>query len=384
MRREGGGPAEALRLLAESYVQSGHMMEIATLDPPGSTADDLSVPVHELGRSSVGYGYSPALRPWLRQNAERFDATIVDGLWQYHGYAALRELSGRYPYGVFPHGMLDPWFNRTYPLKVLKKLPYWFGVERSLLNQSQAVLFTSTLERDLAPQSFPGASWTPVVVPFGTLGPPGEPAEETAAFYTLFPQLEREPFLLFAGRLHPKKGCDLLLQAYAEVHARTPLPRLVFAGPDSVGWQARLEQLAASLGIAGRIVWAGMLVEAARWGAFRAAEALVLPSHQENFGIVVAEALSCGTPVLLSNQVNIYQDVVACGSGLVEPDTLEGTTRLLADWAGRTSAERERITQRANACWRKCFNSARTADALADIFRPRSASAAGDLRSVAC
>lgn len=369
MRREGGGPAEGVRLLTDVYRRLGHSVEIATLDPADASAADLQVPVHSLGRRSSGYGYSPYLRPWLRQNAHRFDGTVIDGLWQYHGLAALRELSGRFPYAVFPHGMLDPWFNRTYPLKRLKKLPYWTLVEGPMLRHSKAVLFTCSTERDLAPKSFPGSNWNAVVVPFGTLGPPGRAEDETAAFRAALPQLAGEPFLLFAGRLHPKKGCDLLLRAYASVQAQHALPKLVFAGPDSVGLQGKLERLARDLGIESRVVWAGMLVGAAKWGAFRAAEALVLPSHQENFGIVVAEALSCGTPVLLSDQVNIAQDVQHCDAGFVEPDTLAGTERLLQRWAELDGPARALMQQKALECWRRCFDSVRTGTCIADLFR---------------
>ncbi len=368
MRREGGGPAEGVRLLVGVYRQLGHSVEIATLDPPGPAAADLDIPVHTLGRRSSGYGFSPALRPWLRQNAHRFDGTIVDGLWQFHGFAALRELRGRHPYVVFPHGMLDPWFNRTYPLKVLKKRPYWALVEGPLLRGSNAVLFTSMVERDLAPLSFPGSDWNPVVVPYGTLGPPGDAAQEIAAFYSHVPQLAGEPFLLFAGRLHPKKGCDMLLRSYAAVAAQLALPKLVFVGPDSAGLQARLQRLTQKLGIAGRVLWAGMLVGPVKWGAFRAGEALVLPSHQENFGIVVAEALSCGTPVLLSDQVNIAADVQRCGAGLVEADTVAGTQRLLEQWALLSDSERQQMKHHALACWRRSFDSLRTGASIADLF----------------
>ena len=351
-------------MLAKGYHQAGHSVEIASLDPTQDITADLSIPVHALGRSSEGYGYSPRLRTWLRQNLSRFDGAIVDGLWQYHGLAALQEMPGRLPYVVFTHGMLDPWFNRTYPLKALKKLPYWLLVERRLLRDSTAVLFTSTVERDLAPQSFPGSRWKSVVVPFGTDGPPQDAASELRALHERVPEVGSDPFLLFVGRIHPKKGCDLLLDAYAQVHGEQELPRLVFAGPDATGWQARLEERARTLGITSRVVWAGMLRGPQKWGAFRAAEAMVLPSHQENFGIVVAEALSCNTPVLISNQVNIYRDVERHGAGLTAPDTLEGTMDLLRGWARMPAAAREQMRTRAGECWQSCFNSARTPAAI--------------------
>ena len=91
------------------------------------------------------------------------------------------------------------------------------------------------------------------------------------------------------------------------------------AGPDQVGWQADLMELAKRCGVENRVHWLGMLTGSLKWGAYRCADALILPSHQENFGIVVAEAMACGTPVLISDKVNIWREVLGAGAGLVAP-----------------------------------------------------------------
>lgn len=368
LRRESGGPAEGLRRIVAGYLADGHTAEIATLDPAGGSAQDLPVPVHALGTAVHGYGRSPALRKWLRARAGEFDGVVVHGLWQYQGLAALQELAGRHRYAVFVHGMLDPWFNRTYPMKRLKKLPYWVLVERRVLAGAERVLFTSTVEAELAPQSFPLSRWRAEVVPYGTAGPPVGAEAQVGAFCERVPQVGDGPFLLYAGRIHEKKGCDLLLRAYAAVAREASLPMLVMAGPDEVGLSPKLQAIAAAEGVADRVVWPGMLTGDAKWGAFRAAEAFVLPSHQENFGIAVAEALSCGTPVLISDQVNIHGDVSACGAGLVEPDTLAGTVALLRRWAAVKGEERAGMRVRAEDCWRARFDSAGTSRAIAAIF----------------
>jgi len=85
----------------------------------------------------------------------------------------------------------------------------------------------------------------------------------------------------------------------------------------------------------------------AKWGAFAACEAFILPSHQENFGIAVAEALACGRPVLISDQVNIAPEIAGDGAGLVEPDTLEGTIRLLERWLSLDAEQRESMQEQA-------------------------------------
>jgi len=97
-----------------------------------------------------------------------------------------------------------------------------------------------------------------------------------------------------------------------------PRLQLVIAGPDQVGWQAALQQRAAVLGIAERITWPGMLNGELKWGAFRCAELFCLPSHQENFGIVVAEALACGLPVSAAEPVNISEEVRVARAALVQ------------------------------------------------------------------
>lgn len=88
---------------------------------------------------------------------------------------------------------------------------------------------------------------------------------------------------------------------------------LVISGQDPVGWKTALEKQSRQLGIATRIHWPGLLVKDSKWGAFYGAEAFILPSHQENFGIAVAEGLACGRPALISDKVNIWRDVMNDG-----------------------------------------------------------------------
>ncbi len=134
---------------------------------------------------------------------------------------------------------------------------------------------------------------------------------------------------LFLGRIHRKKGCDMLIDAFAKVAADDPDLYLVMAGPDQQQWSAKLKQTAANLGIKNRVFWPGMVTGDAKWGAFYGSEAFILPSHQENFGIAVAEALACGKPVLLADKVNIAEEIAEDGAGLMELDTPDGTLQLL-------------------------------------------------------
>lgn len=127
---------------------------------------------------------------------------------------------------------------------------------------------------------------------------------------------------------------------------------MLIVGPDQVGWQAGLERLSEKFGIKDRITWAGMLRDERKWEALAASEIFVLPSHQENFGIVVAEALACGIPVLISNQVNIWREIESENAGFVEQDTLTGTVNLFEAW--NRLGEAGRSAMRVNC--RRCFD----------------------------
>ena len=130
----------------------------------------------------------------------------------------------------------------------------------------------------------------------------------------------------------------------------------MIAGPDQVGWQAVLQQRVSALGIADRISWTGMLSGDLKWGAFRSAELFCLPSHQENFGIVVAEALACGLPVAIAEPVNISSEVSAAGAGLVHPDTVAGTTASLRQWLALEPDQRAVMGERATKLFRERFD----------------------------
>jgi glycosyltransferase involved in cell wall biosynthesis len=293
----------------------------------------------------------------LRGNVANYDAVVSHGLWQYHSFGTWRALrGGRVPYLVFPHGMLDPWFKRTYPLKHLKKWLYWPWAEYRVLRDAAAVLFTCEEERIQSARSFWLYRVNPVVVGFGIAEPEGDATSQKEAFLSRFPALRGTRMLLFLGRIHPKKGCDLLVEAFARVAARDPALRLVMAGPDSVGMGHDLRRRSERLGVAERILWPGMLSGDEKWGAFRAAEAFVLPSHQENFGVAVVEAMACGTPVLVSDKVNIWREIDADGAGLVGPDTREGSAALLERWLALSEADRSRCGKRARESFARRFH----------------------------
>ena len=355
-----GGPAMGVRSVTPVLRDLGHETVIATVDSPEQPAQCVDgADVIALGPARGSYRFSQDLRVWLLRNVHRFDVVVVHGLWQSLGRSVhLATRDNPVPYFVYPHGMLDPWFRRAYPGKHAKKWLYWLMVERHVLGDASAVLFTCEEERRLARKSFAPYYCVERVVNYGTAAAPDDEALQIATWHKLYPALRHRPFLLFLGRIHPKKGIDLLLEAYATLASQTGTPpALVIAGPsEDPELLRRLQTLAANLPERSEIIWTGLLEGAAKWGALRTADAFVLPSHQENFGLAVVEALSVGTPVLISKQVNIWREIVADGAGFASDDTVAGTTELLAGWHALPTIARTGLRSRAAKCYRERFD----------------------------
>ncbi len=367
-----GGPVENLRQSATVMSEMGHSVEVATLDAPESRwVREFPLPAIGLGPAVGSYGYAPRLVPWLKQNAPDHDVVIVRGIWQYHSFACWRALRrSNTPYVVFTHGMLDPWFKRTYPWKHAKKWMYWPWAEYRVLRDAGAVLFTCEEERLLARKSFFLYRCNEQVVSYGTATSTQDPAVCKAAFFDRHPELKGKRFLLFMGRIHPKKGCDLLIEAFASVRQDDPKCCLVIAGPDQMEMQSQLMALAQRTQVADLISWTGMISGSAKQGAIEAAEAFILPSHQENFGIVVAEALACGKPVLISNKVNIWREIEQDGAGLVANDDLDGTRWLLQRWLEMPADEKRLMRARARESFLNRFEIRKSAQSVIDVLSP--------------
>jgi glycosyltransferase involved in cell wall biosynthesis len=355
-----GGPCQGIRNSLSALKELGVQSEMVCCDSP----DEMwikkdSFPIHALGPGKFGYAYTAKLQPWLEQNLARFDAVILHGLWQWPVQAimqAFKKLKAnpppatRYPLlFIMPHGMLDPWFQRdkSRRLKAIRNSIYWWLFERHAVNSADALLFTCEEELRLARTTFGG--YRPkreINIGYGIEDPPVFESRMRDAFQAKCVELGNNPYLLFLGRIHPKKGVDLMICAYAEVlktnKLETTFPHLVIAGP---GWDTSYgRQMRELVDIANaeilpencklktvnspRIHAVGMLDGDSKWGAFYGCEAFVLPSHQENFGISAVEALACDKPVLISNKVNIWREIQKYKSGIVANDNLNGTKML--------------------------------------------------------
>jgi glycosyltransferase involved in cell wall biosynthesis len=365
---ESGGPATAVANLIE-FSPAGWYSEVVTLDDPNSAwLQNREFNITALGPTANRYGYNKHLLVWLKENGDRFDGIVVHGLWQFCGYATRKAFAGTRPYMVFVHGMLDPYFKHAFPRKHLKKWFYWHFIEYWVLRGARRVLFTGEAEEKLARQTFSLHQWNSFVFPLGGSLPEGDEAQRRLAFLNRFPKLQGRRYLLFLGRIDRKKGCDLLIEAFISTAAIDPGLDLVMAGPDEHDWRSELAPALARANLSSRVHWTGMLTGDEKWGAFLGSDAFILPSHQENFGIAVVEAMACGKPVLLSDKINIAADIASAGAGLIDLDTLPGTQRLIQGWIAMSPSQRSHMSHKALECFHLHYNMQTSTRAIAYLF----------------
>lgn len=374
MDPQSGGPCQGIRNTIAAMKPLNISNEVVCLDSPGAGfigLDDFKI--HALGPAKSPWGYSKNLIPWLIDNAPRFDAIIAHGMWLFPSFAVmkamqkLRDKSGKsiVPWYLMPHGMLDPYFQ-TAPdrkLKSLRNKLYWPLVEEKVVRNADALLFTCQEELNLARKTFkkyePKAEWN---VGYGIQSPPAFEQTMTAAFLATTGLTSNDKYLLFLSRIHPKKGVDLLLNSFAEILQKADtviadIPKLVIAGPGLTSdfGAELLAKVKNNELLKNQVIFPGMLTGNAKWGAFYNAEAFVLPSHQENFGIAVAEALACKTPVLISNQVNIWREIEMGKGGIIADDTHAGTSQLLETWFSMSDIDKKKMSISAEATYHKKF-----------------------------
>ena len=364
-----GGPVEGVKNIALQGTAAGHSLEITCLDPPEALwLKDLKINVNAIGPAQCGtFGYSRRLDWWLRNNISRFDVVVVNGIWMYFSSAVRRAAKrANVPYFVFTHGALDPWFKQNYPVKQVKKQVYWSLFEHKVLRDAAAVLFTTAEERVVSDGAFWPYRCNAKVVgygigdPFISQGRMQNRSEARQQLNLALPQLGDRKFLLFLARVHEKKGVDLLLQAIARNGVKYQDHAVVIAGPGKQAYISDLKVMAGRFGLEKQVIWAGPLYGDLKWAAIAEAEAYVLPSHQENFGISVAEALACGIPVLITNKVNIWREIAAERGGLVDNDDVSGISRLLERWISLDTEQRSSMRNNARECFLNHFEITRT------------------------
>ena len=303
-----GGPSTLIRTLTRSLAGAGLEIHVVTTGESGEENLD-GVTYRSFRQQNRFYHLSWAPNQWLAQHVKEYALVHIHTLFSFPTTcAAFWSHYCKVPYLVTPHGILNQWGFKNHR-QWLKKLSLKW-IENRMMANAAAVHYTTEQERQEAVEL--GAKGKAVMIPNFL-----EDVQVNNFHSRPLAKLGTGKKFLFLSRFHPKKGLDLLLPAFAQVKHKHPDCVLVLAGAGKSGFVSNLQQEARRLKIDQHIVWAGFLENEEKWMAFAGANVFVLPSYAENFGIAVLEAMACGIPVVISDQVGICSDVREAQAGII-------------------------------------------------------------------
>lgn len=336
--RHGGVPRFVLddsRVMAAQ----GHPSTILThetIDTPAAWLEEgasATLPrVERIGAGPGGVLRGEALRV-ARAELAKADVLHLHCVWSLANLqlAAMARSLG-VPYVLSLHGMLDDW---SVAQKPLRKRAYMGLAGRHMLEKAAFVHSTASAELAQSKRWFPRGTETIIpylmdLDPYRTL-----PGKAMAREKFEFLAQSADPTVLFLSRLHYKKGCEFLLEAAALLRDRGVACRVAFAGTGDEPYVRTLSTMSEQLGLADRVHFLGQVRGVEKFSLYQNADLFVLPTSQENFGLVLIESLACGTPVVTTKGVDIWQDVEASGAAAIVDQAAEPladcVARLLGD-----------------------------------------------------
>lgn len=331
LRLEDGGVVRAVLDLTSALAQGGKSVTLMATE-----GDDW--PESETGVQTLQSGsfdrwpmrFSPQRLAEVRQHIEQTDVLHLHTPWEPANLqlAQLARSCGT-PYVVSIHGMLDHWVMRTSNLK--KRLFLRLG-GRKMLHQASFVHCTAQAEVTQVTCYIPKATLevVPLVFdPTNYLDPP--PTSDPDKHWP--PREAERPVILFLSRLHPKKGVDRFIRAAALITSHHDA-RFIIAGSGDASYDRQLRSLVEELGIGSDIEFVGFVEGDRKTALYRAADLFVLPTSQENFGLVLPEAMACGVPVITTKGVDIWPELEESGGALIienDVDSIATSMSLLLD-----------------------------------------------------
>lgn len=334
LRLSSGGPTESVTRLCEALNALGAPAEIATVASPGDEAQPpANTPLHTFPSARPSrLRRSPALRTFLDAEAGRFDVVHVHALWQlpcvYGRRAALRHEK---PLVISPRGMLEPWSLRQSALLKRLALSTWEG-----RNLEAAWLLHATSEDEARHFHMLGLKQDICVIPNGVQACAELASDNPSDTKTL----------LFLSRYHPKKGLDLLLRAWANLAADFPEWRLLVHGPDPDDYKSEVKALAKRLFLKDdQVVFGDAVQGRAKDDLYSRTDLFILPTHSENFGNVVAEALAHGVPVITTTGAP-WEGLLDHACGWWVPPTADALESALKEALARPASERRAMGER--------------------------------------
>lgn len=318
-----GGPARAVLEMSEALSKEGVEVTIFATDAGlennrvrPSSSEKNGVKIHTFKSEwPHPYFYSSPLGRELQKEIRNFNLVHIHGLWVFPTLAASRNCQRQQvPYLVRPCGMLDEYCLAHH---AFRKRIYGSLFEKENLRHAQAIHFTSEEERRRSGKF--GLKAPAVVIPLGVNAESFEPSGLKGEFRKRHPRLKDKKIILFLGRINFKKGLDLLIDALGELAKTNSGFHCVIAGPDDEGYGARVKGWIENKNFQDWVTFTGFIDGEDKLALLEDSDIFCLPSRQENFGLAAFEAMAAGLPVVVSDQVNLHQEIEKAEAGLGVP-----------------------------------------------------------------
>ena len=349
-----GGPSKAVIEMVKSLREANCEVEIATTDDNGEILLDVSlnrlheyqgVPVRFFARFSPNvhvvreFAFSSDLTRWLWQHLQEYDLVHVHAIFSYPSTIAMAIARLRnIPYIVRPLGQLCQWSLQQ---SATKKAIYLNIIERKNINQSASLHLTSESEKQEIKQL--NLECKNFVIPHGLAVPETIPD----AYWRLRNHFQlplEEPIILFLSRIHPKKGLEYLIQALAQIKDKKFT--LIIAGNGDSDYEAQIKSCLHDYGLQDCSLMTGFVEGELKQLLLQGANLFVLTSYSENFGVAVLEALSAGTPALVTPGVALAQEIEQNDLGYVVPQEPTAIAKAIEKHLELSESEEDKLSQR--------------------------------------
>ncbi len=368
-----GGPPNGINYITPFLNELNVETTIVCLDKTNELfIKNSTIKTVALSQNKTAWQYNSQLYNWLINNLINYDVVIVHGLWIYNNYAVAKAVNVlkkqivgfKTKFYIFPHGMLDSYFqnNKKRLLKSIRNYFYWHLIENKNIKSANGIIYTSQGEMEIALKTF--TNFKPkqnINLGYGVAVPKNVSNQNGI-----------DDYFLFLGRYDQKKGIDTLINAYKKILQTnlTLIPKLIIAGPGKNDEYGKCIQklVNESEELKNHIELKDMVLGDEKWNLIANAKAMILWSHQENFGISVAESLGMGVPVLLSKQVNIWNDIVLNNAGMANDDSEENLVKTIIKFCNLTELAYQEMCLNAKNTYTSLYHPIQYAKRLKFLF----------------
>ena len=338
-----GGPIQSTYLLNKTLARKGISVSVLTTNAGLEGREDIPINkwvnlegVNVKYIKYCGYEHYNFSLSYLFQTIKevrKFDIIYIPAIWNFPVLiGSIASILSQKPFIISPRGSL---YEETFKIKSKnKKIFYYYLFAKHYIVKATAIHFTAAPEKEeffsyfkLNNKSF--------IIPNGIDLSKFKNLPDKGSFISKYPMLKGKKYILFLGRITPKKGLDILVKAFKSLSQEYEDLHLIIAGPNNEGYEEKIKVLLKELKVIEKVLFVGMLTGKEKISAFVDSEIFILPSYSENFGMAVIEAMACGVPVIISNKVGIYKEIDENKAGIVvdvTPESLyNGIKSLLSD-----------------------------------------------------